>query len=63
MGHVVEEFKIGNTKIKICDDYCVKTQEEIDDILKRIAKIAQTAISAAHYRDENVTAIKNSKTT
>lgn len=45
-GHVVEEFMIGNTKVKICDDYCrEKTPEEVDAILKRIAKRAQIALT------------------
>ena len=52
-GHVVEEFKIGNTKIKICDDYCRdKTPEDVEAILKRIAQIAQPALSYA-YAQEN----------
>ncbi len=38
-GHVVESFTIGNTKIKICDDYCVKTSEEVQAILDRIGKL------------------------
>lgn len=41
VGNVVEEFTIGNTRIKICDDYCRnKTPEDIDRILKRIASKA-----------------------
>lgn len=52
-GHVVEEFKIGNTKIKICDDYCKdKTPEDVEAILKRIAQIAQPVLSYA-YAQEN----------
>lgn len=40
-GHVVKEFKIGNTVCRICDDYCRdKTKEEVDAILERIADIA-----------------------
>lgn len=51
-GHVVEEFKIGNTKIKICDDYCRNTTpEEVDAILARIARIAQTSLSYAYSQD------------
>jgi hypothetical protein len=44
-GNVVEEFKIGNTTIQICDDYCVKTEEEIERILNRISEDAQRALS------------------
>ena len=36
---VVKDYYIGNTRIRIHDDYCVKTQEEIDSILKRIGSI------------------------
>ena len=45
--HVVREFSIGNTKIKIADDYCVKTAEEVEQILSRIAEQAQRHITAA----------------
>ena len=37
-GNVVKDFKIGNTRIKICDDYCRdKTPEDVQAILDRIA--------------------------
>lgn len=46
---LVEEYKIGNTRIKIYDDaYKDKTQEDIDMILKRITNIARNAT----YREE-----------
>lgn len=32
-GNVVEEYKIGNTKIKILDTYLPKTQEENDAVI------------------------------
>ena len=39
--HIVKEFNIGHTKVKIADNYCRdKTKEEVDEILKRIAMIA-----------------------
>lgn len=38
--HIVKEFKHGATTIKIADNYCVQTQEEVDAILDRCAKIA-----------------------
>ena len=41
---LVEEYKIGNTTIKIYNDaYKDKTQEDIDRILERIAQIAKNA--------------------
>ena len=39
-GHVVEEFYIGATHVRICDDYCRgKTREDVQAILDRIAEI------------------------
>ncbi|MDD3230273.1 MAG: hypothetical protein PHE09_13785 [Oscillospiraceae bacterium] len=39
-GHIVEEFKIGNTCIKICDDYCRNCSSgEIQQILDRCGEI------------------------
>lgn len=59
--HVVREFSIGNTKVKIADDYCVKTAEEVEQILSRIAEQAQRHIDAATARrygpNENLSAI------
>lgn len=38
-GNVVEEFTLGETKVKICDDYCKdKTPEEVKKILDEIAQ-------------------------
>lgn len=37
-NNVAMEFRDGNTRIKICDDYCRNSdQEDINDILTRIA--------------------------
>lgn len=36
---VIKDFYIGNAHIQICDDACVKTQAEIDEILKRCGDI------------------------
>lgn len=46
-GHVVGRYIIGHTKIVICDDYCVKTEEEKKKILDNISKIF-----APHYDPE-----------
>ncbi|MDD2401968.1 MAG: hypothetical protein PHD60_07210 [Clostridia bacterium] len=44
-GNLVEEFMLGNTKIKIYDGaYAGRTQEEIDETIKRIENIARRAI-------------------
>ena len=46
-GHVVMEFKIGNTVCQICDDYCRdRTKEEVDAILERIADRAYKRLYA-----------------
>ena len=48
VGNVVEEFKIGNTKVRICDDYCRdKTPEEVDAILKSIAETVREPLIVA----------------
>ncbi len=47
-GNVVEEFTIGNTRVRICDDYCRdKTKAEVDEILKRIARNVIGPLTAA----------------
>ncbi len=38
--------KIGNSIIKISDAYCQKTPEEIERILRTIAKTAQRGMNA-----------------
>lgn len=46
--HIVRDFTIGNTRIKIADDCCRdKTPEDVQRILRKIARDAQAAISAA----------------
>lgn len=41
------EYQMGNTRVKICDDYCCScTKEEIELILKRIAKRALESFHA-----------------
>ena len=45
-GHIIQEFSIGNTRIKIADNYCSgKTQEEVQAALRRIARNVQEHIS------------------
>ena len=46
-ANVVRDFTIGNTRIKIADNYCRKTASEVDHLLKRIAAQAQRQFSAA----------------
>lgn len=48
--HIVRDFTVGNTRIKIADDCCRdKTPEDVQRILKEIAQMAQAAITAAAY--------------
>ena len=45
--HIVEDFMVGNTRIQIADNYCRdKTPEDVQRILRKIARDAQAAISA-----------------
>lgn len=47
-GNVVEEFCIGNTRVRICDDYCKnKSKEEVNEILKNIMRDAIGPLSVA----------------
>lgn len=46
-ANVVRDFKIGNTRIKIADNYCKKTACEVEQILKRITEQAQRQFCAA----------------
>ena len=55
VGNVVEEFKIGNTKVRICDDYCRdKTPEDVDAILKNIAETVSGPLVAAELEAERI---------
>lgn len=45
--HIVEDFMIGNTRIKIADNYCRNTtKEEVDRIMNRVKQIALDAWAA-----------------
>lgn len=46
-ANVVRHFHIGNTQIKIADNYCKKTDCEVEQILKHIAEQAQRQFVAA----------------
>jgi hypothetical protein len=50
-GTVVEEFMIGNTKIKICNDaYINRSPEEIEQTLKRINAKCLNFIMSDKYK-------------
>lgn len=47
-ANVVQDFHIGNTRIKIADNYCRgKTEADVQAILRRIAQQAQRHFNAA----------------
>lgn len=46
-GNVVKAFHIGNTRVKICDDYCRdRTSADVEQILERIARRALEQFAA-----------------
>ncbi len=49
--HIAEEGKIGNTRYKISDD-CVVPQEQVPEILRRIARIAQIDLTAQYIAEQ-----------
>ena len=46
-ANIVSEFCIGNTRIRIADNYCKKTGAEVEKLLRNIAERAQYHITAA----------------
>ncbi|QUH21461.1 hypothetical protein [Alkaliphilus sp. B6464] len=53
-GEIVEEYMLGNTKIKINNAcYKNKTQAEIDAIIKRIEDIAVEGLMRKYAKEEN----------
>lgn len=45
--NVAKDFYIGNTHVRIATDYC-RPKEEVEEILRRIARDAQRALSAMY---------------
>ncbi len=51
--HIVEDFMIGNTRIRIADDFCRdKTKEDVQKILDHIAEIATNAMIEQAMREK-----------
>lgn len=46
-ANVVRDFHIGNTRIRIADNYCKRTAGEVETLLQRIARQAQRQFNAA----------------
>lgn len=50
--NIVKEFSIGNTRIKIADNYCRNmTPEQVKKALREIARTAQENLTAAAVRN------------
>jgi hypothetical protein len=55
IGNVVEEYKLGNTTIKICDDgYRNLTPADIERTLERIVEIGWKIVHAARKAGKNI---------
>lgn len=51
VGNIVEDFKVGNTRILICDDDCRdKGPEDKAKAIRRMEVIAANAIAAGKYK-------------
>lgn len=51
-GNCVKEIVEGESRIRICDDYCrKKSQEDVKEILNNIAKKVQPCLSAKLQRE------------
>ena len=51
--NIVRSFQIGNTTIKIADNYCKDvTEEEVEQILSRIARTLQPYFSAGEIAEK-----------
>lgn len=46
-ANIVRDCQIGNTRIKIADNYCKKSQAEVEVIMRRITQQARRHICAA----------------
>lgn len=46
--NIVQDFKIGNTRVRIADDFCKNvSQDDVKKILERIAINAKRSFAAA----------------
>lgn len=51
VGNIVEDFKVGNTRILICDDDCRdKGPDDKAKAIRRMEVIAANAIAAGKYK-------------
>lgn len=55
VAHIVKDFFIDNTRIKIADDCCRdKTTEDVEKILYRIEQIVQTYFDVVVEVEKNI---------
>ena len=55
LGHVVKEYKIGGTTIRICDDaYINRTREDIERTLERIVAIGWRIVESARAAGRDI---------
>ncbi|MCL6558543.1 MAG: hypothetical protein K6U74_07020 [Firmicutes bacterium] len=47
-GNVVFTTRIGNTTIRICDDFCARTSEEIERVLDDMHAAGWAIVESAH---------------
>lgn len=46
-ANIIKDYKIGNTRIKIADNCCIKNKEEVEKLLKKIAETVYRNINSA----------------
>lgn len=50
---IVDDYKIGNTRIIIDDEFCVKqTEEQKDEIIRRITKVVSLILNEQSFKIE-----------
>lgn len=50
--NVAKDFYIGKTHVRIATDYC-RPMEEVEEILRHIARDAQRALTAQCQKEQN----------
>lgn len=47
-GNIVYTTQIGNTMIRICDDFCARTPEEVEKVLDDFHAAGWAIVESAH---------------
>lgn len=53
-GNIVKTYQLGNATVHICDDFIVKTPEEVETILEALHAVGWAIFEAAAARGEEV---------